>query len=71
MNNTQNATEGAAIMATKAAQTAAVSLATIASYQALVVGLLLDLIVNTTVAYLLFLEHPKEWTVSARLTRQR
>ena len=38
-------------------------------YPALAVGLLLDLIVNTTVASLLFLEHPKEWTVSARLTR--
>jgi hypothetical protein len=32
MSNTQNATEGAAIMATKAAPPAAVSLATIAGY---------------------------------------
>lgn len=38
-------------------------------YPALVVGLLLDLIVNTVVATLIFLELPKEWTVSARLTR--
>lgn len=38
-------------------------------YPALVVGLLLDLIVNTTVASVIFLERPKEWTVSARLTR--
>ena len=38
-------------------------------YPALIVGLLLDLIVNTTVATLIFLELPKEWTVSARLTR--
>ena len=38
-------------------------------YPALVVGLLLDLIVNTVVATLIFLEMPKEWTVSARLTR--
>jgi hypothetical protein len=32
MSNTQNATEGAAIMATKAAPPAAVSIATIAGY---------------------------------------
>ena len=38
-------------------------------YPALFVGLLLDLIVNTFVATLIFLELPKEWTVSARLTR--
>ena len=38
-------------------------------YPALVVGLALDLIVNTVVASVIFLEHPKEWTVSARLTR--
>jgi hypothetical protein len=38
-------------------------------YPALVVGLLLDLIVNTVVATALFLELPKEFTVSARLTR--
>ena len=33
MNTTQNVTEGAALMATKAAQPAAVSLATMAGYQ--------------------------------------
>ena len=38
-------------------------------YPALFVGLLLDLIVNTFVATLIFLELPKEFTVSARLTR--
>ena len=38
-------------------------------YPVLVVGLLLDLIVNTAVATLIFVELPKEWTVSARLTR--
>ena len=38
-------------------------------YPALVVGLLLDLIVNTVVATLIFVELPREWTVSARLTR--
>jgi hypothetical protein len=38
-------------------------------YPALVVGLLLDLIVNTVVATLIFLELPKELTVSSRLTR--
>lgn len=31
--------------------------------------MLLDLIVNTTVASAIVLEPPKEWTVSARLTR--
>lgn len=56
-------------MATKAAPPAAVSLATIAAYPALVVGLLLDLIVNTFVATLIFVELPREFTVSARLTR--
>ena len=30
---------------------------------------MMDLIVNTTVSSLLFPEHPKEWTASARLTR--
>lgn len=39
------------------------------TYPALVVGLLLDLIVNTFVATLIFIELPREWTVSARLTR--
>ena len=38
-------------------------------YPALVVGLLLDLIVNTFVATLIFAELPREFTVSARLTR--
>jgi len=38
-------------------------------YPALFVGLLLDLIVNTFVATLIFIELPREWTVSARLTR--
>lgn len=38
-------------------------------YPALVVGLLLDLIVNTFVATLIFVELPREFTVSARLTR--
>ena len=38
-------------------------------YPALFVGLLLDLIVNTVVATLIFIELPREWTVSARLTR--
>ena len=38
-------------------------------YPALVVGLLLDLIVNTFVATLIFVEPPREFTVSARLTR--
>ena len=38
-------------------------------YPALLVGLLLDLIVNTVVATLIFIELPREWTVSARLTR--
>lgn len=38
-------------------------------YPALVVGLLLDLIVNTVVATALFLELPREWTVSGRLWR--
>jgi hypothetical protein len=33
------------------------------------VGLLLDLIVNTTAASTIFLGPPKKWTVSARLTR--
>lgn len=38
-------------------------------YTALGVGLLLDLIVNTVIATVLFVELPREWTVSARLTR--
>lgn len=38
-------------------------------YPALFVGLLLDLIVNTFVATLIFVELPREFTVSARLTR--
>lgn len=38
-------------------------------YTALVVGLLLDLAVNTVIATVLFVELPREWTVSARLTR--
>lgn len=42
MNPSKNTAEVAAIIATKAAPPAAVSLATIAGYPALVVGLLLD-----------------------------
>lgn len=38
-------------------------------YPAVGIGLLLDFIVNTTVATVLFLELPREFTVSARLTR--
>ncbi len=38
-------------------------------YPALGVGLLLDFMVNITVACLIFLELPKETTVSVRLTR--
>jgi hypothetical protein len=38
-------------------------------YTALGVGLLLDLIVNTVIATVLFVELPREWTVSSRLTR--
>jgi len=38
-------------------------------YPALFVGLLLDLIVNTIVATVIFVELPKELTVSSRLTR--
>ena len=38
-------------------------------YPALIVGLLLDLVVNTIVATAIFVELPKELTVSARLTR--
>ncbi len=38
-------------------------------YTALGVGLLLDLIVNTVIATVLFFELPREWTVSSRLTR--
>lgn len=38
-------------------------------YPALFVGLLLDLIVNTIVATAIFVELPKELTVSSRLTR--
>lgn len=38
-------------------------------YPAVAFGLLLDLVVNTFLATLLFLELPKEFTVSARLTR--
>ncbi len=38
-------------------------------YPALVVGLLLDLLVNVLVCTLLFIEPPREWTVSGRLWR--
>lgn len=38
-------------------------------YPALFVGLLLDLIVNTFVGSIVFAEMPREWTLSARLTR--
>lgn len=38
-------------------------------YPTLIIGLLLDLIVNVVVCTLLFLELPREWTVSARLWR--
>lgn len=38
-------------------------------YPAVVFGLFLDLVVNTFVATIIFLELPKEFTVSARLTR--
>ena len=47
----------------------AIKNASIAGYPALLVGLLLDLIVNTFVATLIFVELPREFTVSARLTR--
>ena len=35
----------------------------------LVVGVVLDVLVNVTVATALMLEPPREWTVSARLSR--
>lgn len=38
-------------------------------YPAVAFGLLLDLVVNTVVATVLFLELPREFTVSARLAR--
>lgn len=38
-------------------------------YPTLLVGLLLDLAVNLVVASALFVELPREWTVSARLWR--
>jgi len=38
-------------------------------YPALAVGLVVDFIVNVLIASLLFLELPREWTVSSRLTR--
>lgn len=41
----------------------------VVGYPALVVGLFLDLIVNVFFVSLLLLELPKEFTVSARLTR--
>lgn len=38
-------------------------------YPALVMGLILDLVVNVFVGTVLFVEPPQEWTLSARLTR--
>lgn len=38
-------------------------------YPTLLIGLLLDTVVNVVVCTVLFMEPPKEWTVSARLWR--
>lgn len=38
-------------------------------YPVLILGLLLDFFVNVVFASIIFVEIPKEWTVSARLTR--
>lgn len=38
-------------------------------YIVLAVGLVLDLVVNLITASVIFRERPREWTVSARLTR--